>query len=1005
MIEDEYNDKDDDMKTHGLKALALLVAVMFAATAGAQDYPWTQDRYCPGWNNPNNFNSGHTTTAGGYGIGYYSGQGGTVPSSHACPNVMTGETGITWNTLYSATQMDQGVNANGACSSTSYSNAAHPQRERQFRIMSETGYDPNTDNHLRYVPTQYNTYDTGDVVNTNFSKSIRVGDVCANGGTYGGSALYYHIRPTTQNAMLYLYYAIVAEAPTHGMKGNPTFIIRVMRQNGSSWQQISDTLAYYITCTPTSSNSVANQCANMSPLTASATYTSNLNGGWYQAQNGNVYFKDWAKVAINLNNYLYETLRVEVMIYDCQANYHYAYAYIAGECRPMALTASGCPAGRSTAVTTITAPKGMSNYEWRVSNFGVSTAFTDLNPGGDNSHFSFRTLASGNMADSMFKYDVQASDFHINYRTRTPGGHDSVMVDSIGKDQTFECKMTSALDPAKPFATSLYINVTNTKPTMMIDSLSLCDGTVQVRNQSYVPGMPNLVVDSATQWSFYNTAACVGNPVYTTIGDTAQFTYPDRSVKGVVVRSYTTDPTCWSEAQYPIVPKLNPKVGMTISQRVLCDADETTITDTTQGVYRRWWIFLNDSSSTDSNAVYDTISGWGVADENTSITRGFTHSIEPITLLVRNGLYYVAPSNVYDTIYCQGYAHDTVAVFVHPELEVVGDTIVCEGSLTDATVRAVGVENCTYEWSNTYGIITGNLPAGNHLAVAPYADTSVYYVRVTTQEGCVAWDSVHAYLVRPQLYMLPTDGRICPGDEAVLIAAAADHYTWRASPADPSLAGQDTAAEVHVHPMQTTTYTMIGHGTNNCDATPLTKKVTVIPLPVPRITTNPNFVDADEPTITLRDVSPGGVRSEWLFNNSELVTTREVKHTFEEATGRDSVYVKLTAYNVLDCPADETFGINVMNFTAWFPNAFTPGSEDENARFRLYTLTEYEFFHIYIYNRGGQLMFESTDPAFEWDGTYRDDPCPQGAYVYVCNYRKNGTPTLMTKNGTITLIR
>ena len=994
------------MNTRSLKGL-ILMAVIAIAGGNVAAQSWTQNKYCPGWNNPANFSSGNTTASSAVpGIGYYSGQGGQVPGSHPCPNVMTAVTGINWTTLYTAAQMDQGVNANGSCStSAGHSQASHPQRERQFRIMSETGYDPNTDNHLKYVPTQFNTYDTGDVINTNFTKSIRVGDVCDNGGDMGGSALYYHIRPTAMNAMLYLYYAIVAEAPTHGMKGNPTFIIRVMKNNGTTsnpnWQQISDTLAYYITTTPSYLSQSGSTCPNMQAVDAAQTYVSNLNGGWYRAQGGSVVFKDWAKVAINLGNHLYENLRVEVMIYDCQANYHYAYAYIAGECRPMSLTTSGCPAGRSTTVATITAPRGLQNYEWRVSKFGVSDPITDLDDA--NSHFSFRTVANGTEAQGMHTYNVQASDFRVYFRTRTPGGHDSISVDSVGMDQTFECKMTSALDPAKPFQSSLYINVSNTKPTMSIDSLSTCDGKVFLRNQSYVPGNPGLVVDTATEWRFYNNSACAGPADTTIIGDTAGYYYADASLKGVVVRSYTTDPTCWSEAQYAIKPRINPKAGMTLSAHVLCDADETTITDTTSTTQWRRWKFLKETSELGPDAEYDSIEGYYT--ENQSITRGFTHDIEPIMLMVRNGMSYRNPQNQSETIWCYDIAYDTVAVFVHPNLEVTGDTIVCVGTLTNANVRAVGVENCTYQWSRTLGVITGGLPEGSTLAVAPYADTSVYYVRVTTQEGCVAWDSIHAYLVRPTLAMLPSDGRICPGDEAILRGGAADHYTWTASPADPSLSGQDTADEIHVHPMQTTTYTMVGHGTNDCNASPLKKTVTVLPLPTPRISTSPTFVDADAPTITLRDVSPNGVRSEWLFNNSELVTTRDVQHTFEEATGRDSVHVKLTSYNVLDCPAEGTFGIPVKNFVAWFPNVFTPGSEDENARFRLYTITEYEFFHIYIYNRGGQLVYESFDPGFEWDGTYRDEPCPQGSYVYVCSYRKNGTSTLMTKHGSITLIR
>ena len=68
-------------------------------------------------------------------------------------------------------------------------------------------------------------------------------------------------------------------------------------------------------------------------------------------------------------------------------------------------------------------------------------------------------------------------------------------------------------------------------------------------------------------------------------------------------------------------------------------------------------------------------------------------------------------------------------------------------------------------------------------------------------------------------------------------------------------------------------------------------------------------------------------------------------------------------------------------------------------------MNSYEYFHIYIYDRQGRLMYESDDPEFEWDGTHDGNACRQGAYVYICNYRKPGTPTLSTLKGTITLIR
>ena len=109
--------------------------------------------------------------------------------------------------------------------------------------------------------------------------------------------------------------------------------------------------------------------------------------------------------------------------------------------------------------------------------------------------------------------------------------------------------------------------------------------------------------------------------------------------------------------------------------------------------------------------------------------------------------------------------------------------------------------------------------------------------------------------------------------------------------------------------------------------------------------------------------------------------------------------------NVIGCDTTAKYYIPVRLFTAWFPNAFTPGSEDDNNRFRLHSKNDYEEFRIYIYDRAGRLMFESNDPKFEWDGTHDGTECRQGGYVFICHYRKPGTTTLNTLKGTITLLR
>lgn len=887
--------------------------------------------------------------------------------------------------------------------------------------------DPNTkgtDNvyHLPFVPNrQYNTYDTTPgFINTNLVTSIRIGDDCTGSDANGqaSTALYYYLKPNSQNALFFIYYAVVVTSPTHGPDGNPAFVIAIEKeQTNGCWVAVSDKLVYAVT------------------MDASDPVESDYNvNGWHNNYNGTrVKYKDWTKVAINLNNHLYENLRIHVSIGDCFYNAHPAYAYICGECREMTLEDYGCPAGMSSDVTTISAPRGMLRYEWSASEYGNSEPADRLDPGHEDDYFTFRTLTmpegtphvAGQPAvgpqDSIFvvnghrdtvrycDYHVKPDDFRVIYRpnsARIPNIPASA--DSMGNRQVFRCQMTTALDPAKPFKTNLYINVTNKKPLMMVDTLAMCDGTVRLWNQSYVPGDPTRVVDSITTWSFFNNNQAIGTPDTIIVGDSADYKSPNHSLRYVLVRTKTTDSTCYSEAIYPVRPISSPRTSMLISNRVICDTASTTLTDVTVGATRRMWRFLNEHYDGPLRGLdFDSLPAGsldvveGELNDEISQTRRFYHSIEPIELTAWNGLYYVDPySN--DTMWCNTVAHDTVAVFVHPELEIVGDTIVCEGSLTDAKARALDVDDCSYQWSMTYGYVSGDLPAGDRLQVEPYADTSKYYIKVTSPQGCVAWDSAYAYYVRPQLEIIPPYGKICPGDTVWLIGSMADHYSWKTG--STTIGSGDTLI---VFPSNTTQYTMIGHGSNDCDAKPLSATVNVVPFPEPRVCLSPNYIDSDDPTVVLTNNSPYGETTLWTFSNGETSTDRSVMRTFEEGySGQDSlVEVVLTTANELGCQVIYPFTIPIYLYTAWLPNIFTPGSEDINSKFSLYTINKYEYFHIYIYDRKGLLVFESEDPAFEWDGTYKGSPCPQGAYVYVCNYRKPDAGTLSSRKGTITLLR
>ena len=72
----------------------------------------------------------------------------------------------------------------------------------------------------------------------------------------------------------------------------------------------------------------------------------------------------------------------------------------------------------------------------------------------------------------------------------------------------------------------------------------------------------------------------------------------------------------------------------------------------------------------------------------------------------------------------------------------------------------------------------------------------------------------------------------------------------------------------------------------------------------------------------------------------------------------------------------------VKTTAVWFPNAFTPGADDNNT-FGIHSAANIVYFEMYIYNRQGNLVFHSTDANQPWNGLNSGGTeCMIGAYVY-----------------------
>ena len=181
-------------------------------------------------------------------------------------------------------------------------------------------------------------------------------------------------------------------------------------------------------------------------------------------------------------------------------------------------------------------------------------------------------------------------------------------------------------------------------------------------------------------------------------------------------------------------------------------------------------------------------------------------------------------------------------------------------------------------------------------------------------------------------------------------------------------------------------------------------------VPVTNLSNGPFIICARDPNPALNsaflEVSPSPLISWFIVdengNQVELANTTDYT-----ATQGGTYYV--TATNEFGCSVtDSVEVIEDCRPTIIAPNVFRPGGV--NAEFFVYPrYVSTEGFDIKIYNRWGELVYQSSELDFRWDGTYNGRDVPVGSYAYVVRFRSdedsdsNGTE--YEERGGVTVLR
>jgi gliding motility-associated-like protein len=167
-----------------------------------------------------------------------------------------------------------------------------------------------------------------------------------------------------------------------------------------------------------------------------------------------------------------------------------------------------------------------------------------------------------------------------------------------------------------------------------------------------------------------------------------------------------------------------------------------------------------------------------------------------------------------------------------------------------------------------------------------------------------------------------------------------------------------------------------------------TLNLEVTSLPAPKLPASEKLCTGDSVIL-----SPG-IFNSYLWQDGSANSQYTVKQPGIYAVTVTNACASASA-QVIVTPAD------ICN--VFFPSAFTPNQDGANDYFKILTDLHFDQFSLLVYNRFGQKIFETNDPAKGWNGNYNGHTQPQGAYIWVCSYRKSGTA--VQKQGTVILVR
>ena len=290
----------------------------------------------------------------------------------------------------------------------------------------------------------------------------------------------------------------------------------------------------------------------------------------------------------------------------------------------------------------------------------------------------------------------------------------------------------------------------------------------------------------------------------------------------------------------------------------------------------------------------------------------------------------------------------------------------------------------------------------------PAAGTYFVKLFVIDDQFCNAPDSIIDTLrINPLVKAIPLSPALgCAPYEAHFTNNSLAGLSWLWDFGDPASGASNSSTDfepTHIYQnVGTYMYRLIAYDSTTCNKVDTSAyfNIKVVQKPQARADWAPNPPQANVP-VRFSNLSSFSDSYLWDFGDGETSTEFAPLHEYN-ATG--AYNAKLIAYSIAGCTDTFLLIVNVIvNPLLDVPNAFTPG------RFGINSVVNVRGFGIgkmnwRIYNRWGQLIFQSASKKIGWDGTYKGKLQPLDVYTYTLEVEFTDGNKLR-KTGDITLLR